>query len=56
MDMKYRWPIKATWDSESETDEEMDMAHVCFMANDNTPKVIPEPSLDNCELTMNELG
>ena len=38
--------LKATWDSESETDEEMDTAHVCFMANDNTPKCWPKgPSL-----------
>ena len=29
--------LKATWDSESETDKEVDTAHVCFMANDNTP-------------------
>ena len=48
--------LKATWDSKSETDEEVDMAHVCFMANGNTPKVISEPSLDDCELTMDELG
>ena len=26
------------------------------MANDNTPKVTSEPSLDDCELTMDELG
>ena len=48
--------LKATWDSESEIDEEVDMAHVCFMANDNTPKVTSEPSLDDYELTMDELG
>ena len=41
---------------QSETDEEVDTAHVCFMANDNTPKVIPEPSLDDCDLTMDKLG
>ena len=39
--------LKATWDSESETNEEVDMMHVCFMANDNTPKVTSEPSLDD---------
>ena len=27
-----------------------------FMVNDNTPKVIFEPSLDDCDLIMNELG
>jgi len=26
------------------------------MTNDNTPKLTSEPSLDNCELTMGELG
>jgi len=44
------------WDSESETDEEVDTAHLCFMANDNTSKVISEPSLDDYELTMDVLG
>ena len=48
--------LKATWDSESEIDEEVDTAHACFMTNDNTPKVTSEPLLDNCELTMDELG
>jgi len=48
--------LKATWDLESESEEEVDMANVCFMANDNTPKVTSEPSIDDCELTMNELG
>ena len=48
--------LKATWDSKSKIDEEVDTAHVCFMANDNTPKVTSEPSLDDCELTMNEFG
>ena len=48
--------LKATWDSESETDEEVDMAHVYFMANDGTPKITFEPSLDDSELTMDELG
>jgi len=31
-------------------------ANVYFMANDNTPKVTSESSLDECELTMDELG
>ena len=26
------------------------------MTNDNTPKVTSEPSLNDCELTMDELG
>ena len=42
--------FKATWDSESESEEEVDTTKVCFMANDNTPKVTSEPSLDNCDL------
>jgi len=48
--------LKITWDSESDTDEEVNMAHACFMANDNTPKLASEPSLDDCELTMDESG
>ena len=32
---------KATWDSESESEEEVDTANMCFMAN--TPKVTPQP-------------
>ena len=49
--------LKAIWDSESETVEEVDTAHVCFIANDNTPKVTSEPSLDDCKLTiMDKLG
>ena len=41
---------------ESESEEEVNTANVCFMTNDNTPKVISEPSLDDCELTIYELG
>ena len=48
--------LKATWDSKSQTDKEVDTAHTYFMANDNTPKVTFEPSLDDSELTMDELG
>ena len=48
--------LKITWDSESESEEEVDTANVCFMANDNTPKVTSEPSLDEYNLTMDELG
>ena len=44
--------LKAKWDSESESDEEVDMAHMCFMANDNTNKVILESSIEDCELSM----
>ena len=50
-----RIPLKATWDSESESEEEVDMANVCFMTNDNTLKVTPEIILDDCELSMDEL-
>ena len=39
--------LKATWNSESESDEEVDTTNVCFMANDNTPEVTSEPSLDD---------
>jgi len=48
--------LKATWDSESESEKEVDTANVCFMTNDNTPKVISKPCLDGCDLTMDELG
>ena len=47
---------KATWDSESKSKEEVDTANVCFMANDNTPKVTFESSLDDYDLTIDELG
>ena len=48
--------LKATWDSKSESKEELDTAHLCFMANENTPKVTSESHLDECELSMNKLG
>ena len=48
--------LKATWDSKSESEEELDTANVCFMANDNTPKVISKPSLDDCNLSIDEIG
>ena len=48
--------VKATWDSGSESEEEVDTANVCFMANDNTPKVNSELSLDDCGLTINDIG
>ena len=34
--------FKATWDLEGESEDEVDTANMCFMAN--TPKVTPEPS------------
>ena len=46
--------LKATWDSESKFEEEVDTAHVCFMVNENTPKVASESYLDKCELSMNK--
>jgi len=39
--------FKATWDSESDSDEEVDTTNVCFMENDNTLKVFLEPSLEH---------
>ena len=48
--------LKTTWDSESESDEEVNTAHMCFMANKNTNKVIPKSSIEDCELSMDELG
>ena len=47
--------LKATWDSESESDEEVDTANMCFMANESTSKVTPDTSID-CDLSMGELG
>ena len=48
--------LKATCDSESESEEEVDTANVCFITNDNTPKVIFEASLDDCDLSIDEIG
>ena len=39
--------FKATWDSESEFEDEVDTANMYFMAN--TPEVTPEPSYDDTE-------
>ena len=47
--------IKATWDSESESEDEIDTANMCFMANESTSKVTPSTSF-NDELSMDELG
>jgi len=33
--------LKATSDLESESEKEVNTANMCFMANDNTPKVAP---------------
>jgi len=48
--------LKSTWDSESESEEEVNTANMCFMVKNNTPKVTSKLSLDECELTMDELG
>ena len=47
--------LKATWDLESESDEEVDTANMCFMANESTSKVTPDTSID-CELSIDEIG
>ena len=47
--------LKATWDSESESEEDVDTANMCFMANEGTSKVTPSTSFDN-ELSMDEIG
>ena len=48
----------ATWDdSDSESKEEIDAAHMCFMARDGeASKVILENSLGDEDLTMDELA
>ena len=43
-------------DSESESDEKIDIAHMCFMTNESTSKVTPELSIEDCELSIDELG
>ena len=50
--------LKATWDdSESDSDEEIYSANVCFMAHRDDPtKVSLETTLDDDELSMNELA
>ena len=50
--------MKATWDdSESDSEENVDSANVCFMAQGETSsKVISEPTLDDSKLTLDELG
>jgi len=48
----------AMWDdSKTESAEEIDTAHVCFMANrEETSKVNLEASLDEDDLTMDEFA
>ena len=50
--------IVATWDdSETESKEEINTIHVCFMANrEETSKINFETSLDEDDLTMDELA
>ena len=45
--------FKVTWDSESESEKEVDTANMCFMAN--TLKVNSEPSFDNSGVTQEDL-
>ena len=47
--------MKATRDLERDS-EEVDMANVCFIANENTPKITSESSLEECELFIDKLG
>jgi len=48
----------ATWDdSETDSEEEIDVAHVCFMANgEETSMVNLEISLEDDDLTIDELA
>jgi len=50
--------MNATWDdSESDSEKDVDKANVCFMVNEeNSPKVTSKPTLDDSELTLDELG
>ena len=53
----FRQPT-ATWDdTESESEEENDAAHMCFMAHrDDASKVTLDNSINDDELTMDELA
>ena len=55
---KKKKAMVATWDdTESESEEEIDAAHMCFMAHgDDATKVTNDNSLDEDELTMDELA
>ena len=44
---------KATWDSESESEDEVDTANMCFMAN--TPKVTTQPLDEENEISREML-
>ena len=44
---------KSTWDSESEAEDEVDTANMCFMAN--TPKVTTQPLDDENEISREML-
>jgi len=48
--------VKGSWDSESESEKEVDTINVCFMDNDNAPKITLETTLDDYDLSMDELG
>jgi len=56
--MKKKKALAATWDdSESESEEEIDTANMCFMVQgEDTTKVCLENSIDDDELTMDELA
>jgi len=54
---KKKKAMVATWDdSETESKEEIDAAHVCFMANGEEASMVIETSLEDNDLTMNELA
>ena len=40
----------------SDSDEEVDTTNMYFVANENTSKIYLEPYLEDCDLTMEELG
>ena len=49
--------MTATWDFQSELEEDIDTTNICFMAQNNeTTKVIFEPTLDDSDLSIDELG
>ena len=55
---KKKKAMVATWDDlETESEEEIDTAHMCFMAHgDEASKVNLENSLEDEDLTMDELA
>ena len=49
--------LRETWDSENESEEDVDMVNMCFMANDNnTTKVFLKTTLDDSDLSIDKLG